>query len=92
MQTEAEPYEEIFCVSVRDEPEGAEVKMPKEPGRVNFRQVGELLDKDESVMGLGLASVSGHEGGGRVFRRLGLVRWVRKELFFGEEVSVIKII
>ena len=37
------------------------------------------------VMGLGLAR-NGEEEDGKVSRRLGLVRWVRKELFVGKRV------
>ena len=42
-------------------------------------------------MGLGLTTIRQEEHGA-VFRRLGLVRWVRKELFFGEDISAIKIV
>ena len=43
------------------------------------------------IMGLGLARI-GDDEDGKLFKRLGLVRWVRKELFVGKEVSTIKIV
>ena len=91
VQTEVRPFTDIYCVSVRDEQDSAEVKLPKELDEVNNEQVGDHFERSEMVMGLGLASI-GEEEDGKVFRRLGLVRWVRKELFFGKEVSTIKIV
>ena len=49
------------------------------------------LEKLEWVMGLGLTEI-GEEEDVKVFKRLGLVRWVFKYLFAGKEVSNIKIV
>ena len=67
------PYNDIYCFSVRDEQDGAEVKMPKELDKVNYGQVGDHFERSEMVMGLGLARM-GEEEDGKVFRGLGLVR------------------
>lgn len=91
VQTEVRPSNKIYCVSIRDEQEGAEVKIPKELRKVYYGQVGDHVESSEMVMGLGLARI-GEEDDGKVFRRLGLVRWVRKELFVGKEASTIKIV
>ena len=91
VQTEVRPYDEIYCVSVRDEQDGAEVRMPEELDKVNYRQVGDRFERSGMVMGLGLTKIRQEEQGA-VFRRLGLTRWVRKELFFGEDISTIKIV
>ena len=91
VQTEVQPYEDIWCVSVRDEQDGAEVKMPEELGKVNSGEVGDPFERDGMIMGLGLVKF-GKEGAAEIFRRLGLVRWVRKELFVGKEVLTIKIV
>lgn len=90
VQTEVRPNN-IYCVSVRDEQDGAVVEMPKELHEVNHRTVGEESENIKMVMGLGLVKI-GEEEDKKVFKRLGLVRWVRKDLFFGKEVSTIKII
>lgn len=92
VQTELQPFENIYCISVRDEQDGAEVGMPEDLGKVNNALICDCFEKREMVMGLGLAKIAGAEGDEEVFRRLGLVRWVRKELFAGEEVSTIRII
>ena len=91
VQTEVRPYDEIYCLSVRDEHDGAEVGMPEELDQVNYRQVGDGFERSGMVMGLGLTRIRQGEQGA-VFRRLGLVRWVRKELFLGEDISTIKIV
>lgn len=90
VQTEVRPNN-IYCISVRDEQDGAVVEMPKELHEVNHRTVGEESENIKMVMGLGLVKI-GEEEDKKVFKRLGLVRWVRKDLFFGKEVSTIKII
>ena len=82
--TEAQPSK-IYCLSVRDEQEGAMVSAPW------------AIDHEcdyhtfEMVMGLGLARI-GEDENEKVFKRLGLVRWVTRSLFAGKEVSTIKII
>lgn len=91
VQTEVRPYHNIYCVSTRDEQDGAEVKMPAELDKVIHEQIGDHFEKSEMVMGLGLARMR-EEADLKVFRRLGLVRWVRKELFAGKGVSTIKIV
>lgn len=91
VQTEVRPYDDIYCVSVRDEQDGAVVRMPEELDKVNYGQVGDRFERSEMVMGLGLSRI-GQEEDGNVFRRLGLIRWVRKELFVGKEISTIKIV
>lgn len=91
VQTEVRPFDNIYCVSVRDEQDGAEVKMPEELDKVNYRQVGDRFERSGMVMGLGLTRIRQEEHGA-VFRRLGLVRWVRKEFFVGEDISTIKIV
>ena len=85
----------IHCVSVRDEQAGAVVRIPWELnkeyiGRPSRRRSRNYVTT-ETVMGLGLIEI-GDEEGGKVFRRLGLVRWMRKNYFAGKEVSTIKII
>ena len=89
--TEVRPYDKVYCASVRNERDGTLVKMPEELDEVNYGQVGDRFERSETVMGLGLAMI-GEEENGKVFRRLGLVRWVRKELFAGKEVSTIKVV
>ena len=91
VQTEVRPYNDIYCISTRDEQDGAEVKMPEELNKVNHGQVGDHFESGEMVMGLGLARI-GEEADLKVFTRLGLVRWVRKEIFAGKEVSTIKLV
>lgn len=91
VQTEVQPYDDIYCVSVRDEQDGAEVKMPEELDKVNYGQVGDRFERSGMVMGVGLARI-GQEEVGNVFRRLGLIRWVRKELFVRKGISTIKIV
>ena len=90
VQTEVRPNS-IYCVSVRDEQDGAEVKMPEELRNMNHEAFGGESEGDEMIMGLGLVKIAEEESG-NVFKRCGLVRWVRKDLFFGKEVSTIKII
>ena len=80
----------IYCVSVRDERLGALVAMPEELDNVNRRRVGDKFERVEMVMGLGLARIG--EEDEKLFMRLGLVRWMRKDLFAGKEVSTIKIV
>ena len=82
--TEARPNN-IYCLSIRDEQKGAMVPLPREFDREYD------FERFEMVMGLGLTRIGGNENG-KVFRRFGLVRWVRKDLFAGKEVSTIKII
>ena len=91
VQTEVESFDEIYCISVRDEQDGAEVEMPEELGKVNYGQVDNHFERSGMIMGLGLARIEDDEDG-KLFKRLGLVRWVRKELFVGKEVSTIKIV
>ncbi len=91
VQTEVRPHNIIYCISVRDEQDGAEVKMPKDFDKVRGGQVSDHFEKSEMIMGLGLARI-GEDEDGVVFKRLGLVRWVRKDLFFGKDVSTIKIV
>lgn len=91
VRDEVRPSMRIYCVSVRDEQDGAEVEIPTELDEVNRGQVGGHSERNEMIMGLGLAETGG-EGDGRVFRRVGLVRWVRKELFVGKEASTVKIL
>lgn len=84
VQTEALP-ENIYCVSIRDEQDRAMVHVPWELDReYKFKRV-------ETVMGLGLTMI-GEEGDAKMFRRLGLVRWMRKDLFASKESSTIKIV
>ena len=90
VQTEVRPNG-IYCVSVRDEQDGAEVKMPEKLRNMNHEAFGGESAGDEMIMGLGLVEIADEESR-NVFKRLGLVRWVRKDLFFGKEVSTIKII
>ena len=90
VQTEVWPNE-IYCVSVRNEQDGALLEMPKELRDTNHSTVGDRSRKIEMIMGLGLVKI-GWEENSNVYRRLGLVRWVRKDLFVGKEVSTIKII
>ena len=80
----------IYCVSVRDERLGALVAMPEELDNVNRRRVGDKFERVEMVMGLGLARIG--EEDEKLFMRLGLVRWMRKDLFAGKEASIIKIV
>ena len=86
VQTEVRPYDYIYCICIRNEQDGL---TPKELRDVKYDQVDD--HGSERVMGLGLARV-GKEEDGNVFRRVGLVRWVRKELFVGREASTIKIV
>ena len=92
VQTEVPPSN-ISCISVRDEQDGAVVRIPWEleyieiPGRYFSR----TYVTTGTVMGLGLIKI-GDEEDGKVFRRMGLVRWMRKNHFAGKEVSTIKII
>ena len=90
VQTEVRPNN-IHCISVRNEPDGALVKMPEELRNLNHRTVGDESENIEMIMGLGLIKI-GDDDDGNVFKRLGLVRWVRKDLFIGKEVSTIRII
>ena len=90
VQTEVRP-DNIYCISVRDEQDDAVVEMPKELHEVHHRTFGDESENIEMVMGLGLVKNDGEEDG-NVFTRLGLVRWVKKDLFVGKEVSSIKII
>ena len=90
VQTEVEPYKDIYCISIRDEQDGAQVDMPKELEVVNYRPVGDQFERSEMVMGLGLVRIGG-ENDGKGFRRLGLVRWIRKDFFVGKGVTTIKV-
>ena len=81
----------IYCVSVRNERDYAVVRIPEELAKEYGGTPGDDSEKFEVVMGLGLTKI-GDEEDGKVFRRLGLVRWVRKSLFAGKEVSTIKIV
>jgi hypothetical protein len=90
---EAEAFKEIWVIGVRAEPEGAEIKMPKELAKYNFGLIGEKLEGGDMVMGLALAkSQAGAEGrDGISTNRLGLVRWIRKELFEGCETRIFNV-
>ena len=83
----------IYCVGVRDEQGGSSIEVPEKLDKVyRFRSRNlRNLERVEMVMGLGLTEI-GEEEDRKVFKRLGLVRWVRKNLFAGKEVSTIKII
>ena len=87
VQTEVRPYDYIYCICVRNEQDGT---MPKEL-EVKDAKLDDPYGRSERVMGLGLARI-GEEEDGNEFRRVGLVRWVRKELFGGREASTIKIV
>ena len=89
VQTEVRPND-IYCVSVRNEQDGAVLEMPKELSSMNHRTVGDESERIEMVMGLGLVKTG--EEDGNLFKRLGLVRWVRKDLFVGKEVATIRIL
>ena len=82
--TETRP-ENIYCISVRDEQKSTIVETPC---ALNYEYD---YHRFEMVMGLGLTAI-GEEGNRKVFRRLGLARWMRKSFFAGKKVSTIKII
>ena len=90
VQIELRP-KNIYCVSVRDEQVGAVLRIPDELAKEYGGIPDDDFEKYEMVMGLGLARI-GEEDDGKVFRRVGLVRWMRKDLFVGKEVSTIKIV
>ena len=95
VQTEVPPFANIYCISVRDEQDSAEVKMPENLEKVQYGQVGDGFERREMIMGLGFAKAGARAGDNeseQLCRRLGLVRWARKELFAGEEISTIKIV
>ena len=81
----------IYCVSVRNEQDGAVLEMPKELRNINHKTAGVESENIGMVMGLGLVKIEEGDDG-NVFKRLGLVRWVSKDLFDGKAVSTIKII
>ena len=89
VQIEVRPND-VYCVSVRNEQDGAVLEMPKELRNMNHRTVGDESGRIEMVMGLGFVKIGKEDR--NVFKRLGLVRWVRKDLFVGKEVPTIKII
>ena len=90
VQTEVRPNN-IYCISVRDEQDGAVVEVPEELRNMIHKTAGGESENIGMVMGLGLVKIG--EGEDRnVFKRLGLVRWVRKDLFDSKAVSTIKII
>ena len=90
-QTEVRRYDEIYCTSIRDEQDGAEVQMPEELGKLSYGHSRDRGERSEMIMGLGLAKI-GEEENMNVFKRLGLVRWVRKELFHGKVISTVKVV
>ena len=90
VQTEVRPNN-IYCVSVRNERDFAVVRIPGELVEEYGGTPGDYAETFEVVMGLGLTRI-GAEEDGKGLRRLGLVRWVRKSLFAGKEVSTIKIV
>lgn len=92
VQSEVEPYDEIYCVSVRKEREDSLVEVPKDLDRVNYGQVGDRLERYGLVMGLGLFRTGFQHDGMMVYKRLGLIRWIREELFTGLRPSTIKVI
>ncbi|KAL8881084.1 MAG: hypothetical protein Q9198_001640 [Flavoplaca austrocitrina] len=92
VQSEVEPYDEIYCVSVRKEREDSLVEVPKDLDRVNYGQVGDPFERYGLVMGLGLFRTGFEHDGMMVYKRLGLIRWVREELFTGLRPSTIKVI
>ncbi|KAL8721178.1 MAG: hypothetical protein Q9181_007763 [Wetmoreana brouardii] len=92
VQSEVEPYEELVCVQIRKEHTDAVVAMPTDLSNVNYGQIGDRFDRGETVMGLGLVRSSEQRDGTVLYRRLGIVRWVREEVFANRRTSTITII
>ncbi|KAL8738938.1 MAG: hypothetical protein Q9181_000350 [Wetmoreana brouardii] len=90
-QAEVQPNQKIYCISVRDEQYWAQIEWPKD--LYSRRRQRTREDEEEwvgsMVMGLGLTAVEAEE---KKFRRLGLVRWMKKTLFEGIGTSTIKVL
>lgn len=74
--TEVQQDQDIYYICIRDELDDSRVDMPKKRTKVNPKLVGDRPERDKMVMGLGLAR-AGVVDDEMVFRRLGLMRWVR---------------
>ncbi|KAL9594199.1 MAG: hypothetical protein Q9219_007161 [cf. Caloplaca sp. 3 TL-2023] len=92
VQAEVAPYEELLCVHVRKEHTNAVVDMPKDLSEVNYAQIGDRFERGATIMGLGLVRSSTPKDGISLFRRLGIIRWIREELFAGEKVETIMVV
>ena len=92
VQAEVEPYEELFCIQIRKERTGSVVDMPADLSKVNYEQIGDHFERGTTFMGLGLIRSDELKHGTSLYRRLGIVRWIREELFAGKEVKTITII
>lgn len=92
VRNEVHPREDIFCISIRNEVDGALETIPEELMKMKHEQDEDDVGGDETVMGLGLARIRTGAEDGEVYRRLGIVRWVRKALYADTEVSTLKVV
>jgi Heterokaryon incompatibility protein (HET) len=71
---------QLWCLSVRNEPIWAEVPLPYELYGLQFSERDEIGPEDTMIMGLALLQDLNTVG---TFRRVGMIRWVKKSLFSG---------
>jgi hypothetical protein len=86
--SELQDADQIFCVSIRSEPFWSDISPPRELYGKGFPTPEETVGNE---MIIGLTLVQGPTNND-VYRRVGLMRWVRKSLFTGVEPLVITLV
>ena len=85
---ELQDAEEIFYLSVKSEPSHSQTSLPHELYGESFSTPRELIGNE---LGMGLALVRDPMSKD-VYRRVGLMRWVKKSLLTGIEPSIVTLI
>lgn len=77
-------YTQVWCLSVRPKPFWSQVHIPHDLYGRQFSKREDIDPKDAMVMGLALQQDTNTVG---TFRRVGMVRWVKKSIFSGSTLS-----
>lgn len=85
---ELQDADQIFCISIRSEPFSSDISPPHELYGKGYSTPEEMVGNE---MIIGLALVQGPTNND-VYRRVGLMRWVKKSLFTGVEPLVITLV
>lgn len=80
IMNEVSNYTQVWCLSVRPEPFRTAIQIPYDLYRRQFSEREDISPEDAMVMGLALQQ---DMNTARTFRRVGMVRWVKKSLFSG---------
>jgi hypothetical protein len=84
IMNEVSNYTQVWCLSVRPEPFWTAAQTPYDLYRRQFSKREDISPEDAMVMGLALQQDMNTTG---TFRRVGMVRWVKKSLFLGITLS-----